>query len=105
MPCSMSQRWWERCGYWYVWVCVRPKKLGVSSYKEYHSHLLTVVYMYYVHHFEIITTSTEHFSGIFRTSRIRNEIGFELSVICFDPLEMNKPGVCMCVNVCECVYM
>ena len=52
----------------------------------------------------IIFHSTEHFSVTFRTSQRMNDNGFELSVICFDPINMNKK-VCVCVYVCARVYL
>ena len=55
----------------------------------------------------LIFHSTEHFSVTFRTSRAKNDNGFELSVICFDPINTNKAGVyvvCVCVSVCTWVH-
>ena len=52
----------------------------------------------------LIFHSTEHFSVTFRTSRAKNDNGFELSVICFDPINTNKAGVYV-VCVCVCVHV
>ena len=50
----------------------------------------------------LIFHSTEYFSVTFRTSRAKNDNGFELSVICFDPINTNKAGVYVVVCACLC---
>ena len=51
----------------------------------------------------IIFYATEHFSVTFRTSQKKREIGFELSVTCFEPTDLKKLG--MCVHVCIHTYV